>query len=310
MLELLFSKPKTHYSTKDGIYQEYNQWETDIENNWMVRFLRANFPNNKKKISFFGPLGNPFFLRRKFDTIKVFFTMEDLDHPRTKLHLFYGDYALPYVDFSMGLGDRKDSKYLRFPYWLVTTFRPESTEDDIVRRIQAINTTHYEKFQECVLINKHDKMGTREMIYKGVRDILDVKLAGVWKNNTRDLWDKYDNNKEAYVRTFKFNICSENDNTPNYVTEKLFDAFICDCVPLYYGSDNNPEPGLINREAVIFWNKDGDNRANRELIKRLNVDPRAYSDFMHQQKFTPYAEEWVINRFAMLREHYKRILME
>lgn len=59
------------------------------------------------------------------------------------------------------------------------------------------------------------------MVYNGVRDILDVKLAGKWKNNTTDLWDKFNNDKEAYLRTFKFNICAENDNTEHYVTEKI-----------------------------------------------------------------------------------------
>lgn len=47
------------------------------------------------------------------------------------------------------------------------------------------------------------------MVYNGVRDILDVKLAGKWHNNTTDLWDRFNNDKEAYLRTFKFNICAE-----------------------------------------------------------------------------------------------------
>ena len=76
------------------------------------------------------------------------------------------------------------------------------------------------------------------------------------------------------------NICAENDNTENYVTEKVFDAFIAGCVPLYYGSNNNPEPGLINKDAVIFWTKDSDNAANRELIRRLKEDENYYNEFI------------------------------
>ena len=50
-----------------------------------------------------------------------------------------------------------------------------------------------------------------------------------------------------YVHEFKFNICPENRNVKDYVTEKLFEAFAAGAIPIYYGSDNNPEPEIINR---------------------------------------------------------------
>lgn len=307
MLEKIFG-PKNHFVTQDGLYEGYNQHRFDFDNNWLVLFLRKNFPDNKKRVAFFGPLGKPFFLRKKMDCRKVFFSAEDVDHPRTKIHLFYGNYGLPWVDLGLGFGEREESNYLRFPYWLTTTFAPDSTPDDISRRIKEINTGEYEKTQECVLVDSHDKKGTREMILRDVQRVMDVKLPGRWKNNTRDLWDKYNDDKYEYVKTFKFNICAENDNTPNYVTEKLFDAFICGCVPLYYGADNNPEPGIINREAVVFWNRDGDNSANLELVERLNTNSKDFVDFMHQPKILPYGEEWIIGRFEGLKEHFRRLL--
>lgn len=181
-------------------------------------------------------------------------------------------------------------------------------EDDIVKRIRGINTCVYKKTGDCVLVNAHDKKGTREAIYNGVRDILDVKLAGKWKNNTTDLLNIFNNDKKAYLRTFKFNICAENDNTENYVTEKLFDAFISGCIPLYYGSNNNPEPRLINRNAVIFWNKDADNTTNRELIRRLKTNDNYYNEFIMQPKLLPYAEEYVVDRFAILKEKFAELL--
>ena len=311
MIELLFQKPKTENHTKDGLYSEYNQWgPADLEQQWFIRFLRHNFPDNIKKINFFGPLSNPFFLRNKMVGAKVFFTGEDVEHPFTKLNLYFGDYALDYVDLGMGFGHVKNKKYLRFPYWITTTFDPCDSDDDIRAKIDKINNTRYAKSGECVLINKHDPSGTRELVYNGIKDVLDVKLAGKWKNNTTDLWDKFGNNKFEYLKTFKFNICAENDNTEYYVTEKLFDAFMSDCIPLYYGASNNPEPELINHDAVIFWNKDGDNKANLELIKKLNTDEKAYAEFMAQTKLLPAAADYVIERYAKLREHFARIIGE
>lgn len=261
-------------------------------------------------MNFFGPLGTPFFIKRDFSGIKVFYSAEDVEHSFTKLNLYYGDYCLNSVDLGLGFGRHDDKKnYLRFPYWILTTFGPEFNEDDIKKRISEINSTKYPKSQDCVLINKHDKKGTRGMIYNDVKNIMDVKLAGPWKNNTKDLWDKFGNNKMAYVQTFKFNICPENDNTKDYVTEKLFDAFMCGCVPLYYGADNDPEPGLINKDAVIFWNKGGNNKESIAKVEELYTNNHLYEDFISQKKLLPAAEEYVIDRYAKLKEKFAELLL-
>ena len=308
-LEYILTKPKTSNRTKDGLYREYNQWgPEDLEKQWFIRFLRHHFPDNQTVVNFFGPVGTPFFIKRQFEGKKVFYTGEDVEHPGTQLALYYGDYCLDHTDLSLGFGQVQHARYLRFPYWILTTFSPEDDAADIKERIKQINENRYEKSRECVLINKHDPAGTRELVYNGVKDILDVKLAGQWRNNTRALWDDFGNDKEAYLRTFKFNICAENNNTKDYVTEKIFDAFIAGCIPLYYGALNDPEPGLINREAVIFWNKDGNNEENREKILELKNNESFYQEFMSRPKLLPAAAEYVIDRYAKLKEHFARIL--
>lgn len=308
-LECILNKPRSFHQTKDGLYREYNQWDADdLEQQWFVRFLRHNFPGNHTVVNFFGPFSNPFFIKREFEGKKVFFTGEDVDHPLTNRHLKFGDYCLDYVDLAMGFGEQKNEKYLRFPFWIFRMFSPEDGPDQIRERIQRVNETRYEKSNECVLINKHDGKGTRELVYNGVKDILEVKLAGRWRNNTRELWDVYDNDKDRYLRTFKFNICAENNNTKQYVTEKIFDAFKADCIPLYYGAMNDPEPGLINRNAVIFWNKEESNEENRAKVRALKHNEAFYKEFISQPKLLPATADYVIDRFAKLKEHFSRIL--
>ena len=308
-LEYILNKPKTSNRTKDGLYREYNQWgPEDLEQQWFIRFLRHHFPDNQTVVNFFGPVGTPFFIKRQFEGKKVFYTGEDVEHPGTQLALYYGDYCLDHTDLSLGFGQVQHARYLRFPYWILSTFSPEDDAAAIRERIKQINENRYEKSRECVLINKHDPAGTRELVYNGIKDILDVKLAGQWRNNTRELWDDFGNDKEAYLRTFKFNICAENNNTKDYVTEKIFDAFIAGCIPLYYGALNDPEPGLINREAVIFWNKEGKNAENREKVLELKNNESFYQEFMSRPKLLPAAAEYVIDRYAKLQEHFARIL--
>ena len=222
--------------------------------------------------------------------------------------LYYRDYRIDYVDLAMGFGIVDSPKYIRFPYWILTTFEPEYTDEDIVKKVRDINSFRPKKSKDCVLVCGHDPKKTREMILNKVEKILQVDSAGKWRNNTRDLWDKYNNDKIAYMSNFRFNICAENDNTENYVTEKIFDAFLAGCIPIYYGSNNNPEPGLINKDAVIFWNKDGDNKDSLALIKELNSNTKAYDEFVSQTRLNDETAEYVIERFNMLRDSLKKIL--
>lgn len=302
-------KPKVYHCTSDGIYHEYNQWcFCDFEDSWFVRFLRHNFPNNKKRINFFGPVGNPFVMHKKYKGFKIFYTPEDVEHRFTKLWLYYRHYGMDYMDLAMGFGDLNNSKYLRFPFWILTTFQPTDSEQEIINRIKDINCRTFQKTRDCVLICSHDPKGTRKMIFDGVKDVLKISSAGRWRNNTRELWEEYNNDKLEYMTNFRFNICAENDNTENYVTEKIFDAFLTGCIPIYYGSNNNPEPGLINKDAVIFWKKGGNNANNLSLIKSLNSNQKLYTDFISQPKLSMEACEYVINRFRLLKERIKAII--
>ena len=41
--------------------------------------------------------------------------------------------------------------------------------------------------------------------------------------------------KLAFLRNFRFNLAFENERFPGYLTEKIVDAFIAGCVPIYWG---------------------------------------------------------------------------
>jgi len=218
--------------------------------------------------------------------------------------------CLPHVDLAMGFGDIKNEKYVRFPLWIQYLFPPTANKQEVVAVINRINETRYDKTKECALIAGHDKHGTRTMVYEGIKDILQIDSAGRWNNNSQELWQDYDNNKIAYLRQFKFNICPENINTNLYVTEKLFEAFLADAIPIYHGSDNMPEPGIVNPEAVIFWNPRGSNQIAREQIMRLKEDPNFYKEFMARPKLLPAAAEYVWSRYEELEQRLGALLTE
>lgn len=288
----------------------YYDWGCTInaEEEWFTPFICKNIPNLNVKLNFYGVYGKGKFVHRKIEGRKIFFSMENIDRKFTGWNWKFGDYALKYVDLAMGFGEIDNKKYLRFPLWIKYVFPPMADKQEIMETVNRINATRYPKTKECALIAGHDKHGTRSMVYEGVKDLLTIDSAGHWKNNTTELWDTYHNDKLAYLRNFKFNICPENVNTNLYVTEKIFEAFVADAIPIYYGSDNQPEPGVINPAAVIFWNPKGDNRKARDLITKLKTDELFYQEFMTQPKLLPGATDYVYDRYKKLESKIKNLL--
>lgn len=301
--------PKTAAFTIDRSIAYYD-WspECNANNQWFTEFIQHNLPNEAYKLNFYGVFGKGRFVRNKLDGGKIFFSGENLDKKFTKWNWNFGDYCLDYVDLAMGFGDIKNDKYLRFPLWILYVFSPKADKSEIIDTVNRINNTRYPKTRGCALIAGHDKHGTRTMVCEGVKNILDVEFAGRWRNNTQDLWDKYKDDKIAYLTNFKFTICPENINTQLYVTEKIFEAFMADAIPIYYGSNNNPEPNIINKSATILWSPDGNNEANIKLIQDLKSNDKLYNDFIAQPKLLPYTAEYVQDKFSELKDRIAKII--
>ena len=222
--------------------------------------------------------------------------------------MVYKDYAISDADLALAFGDVKNDKYLRFPLWIQTCFLPTLNYDDIKNVVQVMNNAKSQAKKEAICVNRHDVFGLRSKICDDLNESLNISYGGAWRNNTSDLWDKYGNDKLNYMNLFKFNICPENMDAPHYCTEKMFDSFRAGCIPIYAGALNDPEPGVINKDAVIFWNLDGDNTENIKLIKRLKDDEAFYKRFMQQPKLLPSAADYVQDRFVKLENKLKVLL--
>ena len=295
--------PRDHSVTDDGMISWYNCGS--IEYDWFHQFFKDNI-KNPKQYNFFSVFGSKMFCLRHRFPHSIFFSGETV---HTHKILEYRDLLLDRVDLSMSFDKIDAPNYIRFPNWMPNMFAPIVDKDYIKRRIDEINAARNKQTYEAVLIASHDKHKTRTTIYNGVKDILDIKCAGRWNNNTTDLWDKYSNDKRAYVNEFKFNICPENRNVKDYVTEKIFEAFSAGAIPIYYGSNNEPEPGIINQNAVLFWDvkHKNNNEEVRARIRELNSNSKLYAEFIEQEKLTSYAVDYVYDTFVQLKKKLNEI---
>lgn len=311
------NKPKKKMAYKNMVF--VNWWKEKPEEDWFARFVNYHFPQYDTPVYFYSVFGPRYKLRAKVRGIKVFYSGENLEsycecddidglksaeiYRKWRNHN-YRNYAVQDMDISLGMSRSIVSdNYLRFPEWIPFIFEPESSREDIENRVREINDARANfNAQNAVLLASHDDYGTRERICRDVEKIIPITYAGKWRNNSTDLWEKYEDNKREYLKNFRFNICPENVDAPGYCTEKIFDAFLSGTIPIYHGDRNNPEPGLINRDAVIFWDYDGDNSEQLIKLNRLLTDEQYYEEFMQQPKLTDETVEFVYNKMQELKK--------
>lgn len=307
------------------------------DNIWFTRYLKHKFPDEDFNINMFSVFGRHDNLTYPMEGKKVLYSMEDLEHRFLEMKYRFGKYALDYVDLSLGYDFVDHPNYFRFPYWVLDHFSPESTEEDIQKKLDLWNSVSYEKSKDVTVITRHDLFGTRTMITNDINRFVNIMYASSWRNNTSEMYTKYHNNKFDYLKQFKFYVCPENLLADGYVTEKLFDSFYCDCIPLYAGGGDYLEPKVVNPKAIIRW--DGDKKIGRdptiiervhygyakhlpvtwvanddrnsdsiELFKNLLTDKKSYDEFKDQDNVLPSAEKYIIKIFSDLEKHFERLI--
>lgn len=312
------------YSTADGKIR-YHNWRSAFiqrtlmddfndycEKIWFTRYLNHRFPNEDFKINFIGTYETHHTLKWPMEGKKVFYSIENLNYLFLDMKNNYDTYALDYVDLSMGYDLVDDKKYLRFPYWAYAHFSPEVNEEEIENTIDNWNSLNYEKSQDVVSISSHDNWNTRKRISDDIEKIVEITYAGKWRNNTDELWVKFNNNKEEYMKQFKFNLCAENLVSDAYVTEKIFDAIKSDCIPLYLGGGDYLEPKVLNQNAILRWFMEDtiDNSDTIELFKNIYSDEKTYNEFKDQDVLLDSSKKYIINMFADLEKHFERLIYD
>lgn len=281
------------------------------EQDWFVMHI-TNITNKKVSVSWYKPnliissvFGNHLvlkFLLKILNTPSLFFSGENISLDR---YYPYRDYLKNLPSLALGCND---SPYaFRFPLWLNYIFTSKeiasASLEDVKNKLKEIESNSFlNKGRFAAMIARHDGFGiSRTSIVQSLSTIDLVSCAGKFLCNDDTLVEEFNDNKKAYLRNFIFNICPENSSAPNYVTEKVFEAFEAGCIPVYWG-DDTPEPDILNPKRIIFWQENSDNKANIQLIEGLYKDKKTREDFLKEPVFVEDADKVIYNYFLMLRK--------
>lgn len=304
-----FRKDQRKYGNDNVRY--FNFWALpNSDAGWFTQFIKhRNINPNGKKITFLSVVGNPQ-ISHFLQSPKIFFTGENIDNEEHPSFLFK-KHHLKNHNLSLGFSYLDDKKYLRFPLWILYMIPPNASLEDITTLINYYNDPQHRLNKNrqnfCSNISRADNNGIRKTIIDLLNPIGTVQCAGSFLKNTTDLQEKFGDDKIEYLKSFKFNICPENSNTNGYVTEKLFEAIISGSIPIYWGSDNLPDPTIINQDSVLFFDPENP----QLLFDKVNLlwnDERAFEDHCQITTFTENAAVVIWEWLNSLESKIKSVL--
>lgn len=285
-----------------------------ITYHWLHRFINHRIKLSKgDTLSIFGVNGDKLAIRINRSKYKIFFTIENVHNPSSPW-IPYGDQFIsdPSINLSLGFDYIVHPQYLRFPYWLMTTFEPTDTLKIIRNKCHYMNKKmSFEvniRSKFCAFMCRDDYFGHRTFFVNEVDKIDAINFPSDFMHNDDDCLNLYSSNKLDYLHQFKFNLCPENTNTLGYVTEKIFDAVKAGCIPIYWGSFNNPEPDILNHKAVCFLSYQKDNTNTICQISELHGNRKLYKDFILQDRLNKEAPDVIFEYFSKLEKTIKEIV--
>lgn len=280
---------------------------------WLIDFIEKRgllTSKPKAKIALYSIFGPSWMMRFDNADARIFVERENLHKPHMQgwLHRYLDDER---IDLSLGFDELEHQQYMHFPFWVMwDVFSPTATYEEIkreVKRMNSIENSSYDDRKYCTYICSHDDIGRRK-IYDQFSTIGHIDCGGKLFHNDDDLKLKFGDDKLAYLRHYRFNLTPENTNHENYVTEKLFEAISSGCIPIYHGSDNNPEPNVLNQDAIIFMEVGADNSDALKLVEELNSNKAKYLEFARQPRFVVGAEDVIWYYYQLLESKITDII--
>ncbi|MCC6231908.1 MAG: hypothetical protein IT580_04650 [Verrucomicrobiales bacterium] len=152
-----------------------------------------------------------------------------------------------HCDYALTCHELGDPRHLRLPYFVVESDPADLIKDDgwAERHLAA-----QRDFCGVLISNPRARRGQRRVEFvTRLMARTHVHSGGRWNNNVGGPIRGGFPAKRAWLRQFRFNIAFENESLPGYTTEKITDAMLAGCLPVYWG---NPDVGRdFNRASFL-----------------------------------------------------------
>jgi hypothetical protein len=174
------------------------------------------------------------------------------------------------------------SHHIKNPHYCKRVFGPLQT--DILDGCPDPEKEFRQKTRFCNFIYS-TRVPHRERFFKALSRYRKISAPGKSMQNCNDLAGRasedWQEQKIRYLRTFKFTIAFENSRRVGYATEKLYDAFRADTIPIYWGDPCIDK--VVNRDAIVIV--DGDWEADVLPFLRLPEKRQPFRPYFRDTTF-------------------------
>lgn len=150
------------------------------------------------------------------------------------------------------------------------------TEEDITKKTEF-----------CSFVVRNPNCQKRNDFFHKLNSYKKVDSGGPLFNNIGYVLPYGDESMKAklsWLPKYKFNMCFENSSYPGYVTEKIYEAFIGNTIPIYWGSQTVEVD--FNPAAFLNWFDYKDDEAFLQAIIELDQNDDKYREMYMQPMFS------------------------
>jgi hypothetical protein len=204
-------------------------------------------------------------------------------------------------DYAFTCHELDDPRNLRLPYYFpMDPQKLVRKSDESAEQILASKT----KFCGFLAGYANSKTRVRNEFFHKLCRYKKVDSGGRALNNLGHQVPPGSPAKHQFLRPYKFNIAFENASIPGYTTEKIVEAMMARCIPLYWG---NPEIAReFNPKSFINLLDFPSEEAMIDRITELDQDDAKYLEFLRQPYFHNnqpneyYSRERLLNHFEKI----------
>ena len=195
------------------------------------------------------------------------------------------------VDYTISHYDLGFNRNLRYPHWAYRDFERRHNYYE-PRTFQFQNQI---EFTDDLFDNRSNDipMAISNDYREGINIVeqlfekFKINSCGKWLNNVPPIGDKIES-KIQYFNKFKFSLAFENATNDGYVTEKLYESFVANTIPIYFGCDDAKKD--FNPKAFIHV-RDYDNIDDLvNAIKEVMYDKERYKEMITQKRIINYVD--------------------
>jgi hypothetical protein len=250
-------------------------------------------------------VGNNYFLqvlRTRYDVVLStqpdFLIFSNYGHQH-RLHtcprvFFTGESELPNwreCDYGMAFHYVDDPRYLRLPLYVLYAHsggyvnapafhRQPMSELEPAEQVLARKT----KFCGFVVGNTHRRATQKRIeFFHRLSRYKKVDSGGRALNNIGGPIPGGPNGKYNFLLPYKFNICFENKSIPGYTTEKIYEAMLARCIPIYWGSPRVNEE--FNPKCFLNYFDFPNEEALVQRIIEIDNNPELHLEYLRQPIF-------------------------